>query len=201
MRGRMLVSNMTDEGHGHIGPEDLEAYSLGHTAEEHSAQIEEHLLTCERCRRSLEETDAYALAMKSATADMRRQTKKPRWKLIPTFAAAACVMLAAAIGLRWQSQSEPAFPVSLTATRANLARKSVPAHRVLELHPDLTGLPESPAFRMEMVDQSGKQVWQGEMAAPRNVVVVPGQSRGTYFVRVYGKGGDLLREYGLEIGS
>ena len=67
------------------------------------------------------------------------------------------------------------------------------------LHPDLTGLAEGSAFRLEIVDQAGHTVRQGELTRARDGIQVPGLGAGLYFVRVYLPAGELLREYGLRI--
>jgi hypothetical protein len=75
----------------------------------------------------------------------------------------------------------------------------VPANRELDLRPDLTGLPTVSSLRLEMVNQTGKQVWRGDLSGQR--ARIPGQSSGMYFVRIYTDAGELLREYGLQIGK
>src|SRR5438552_2599641 len=139
---------------GHIDPEDMERYSLGHTSSAETAKVEEHLLVCDDCRSKVQQADEFAIAMKAA-AGIDRSRTKPRWKLIPVLATAACLVVGATIALRWQGVRQPAFPVNLEATRANLIATGAPAGRALELHPDLTGLPVRSSYRLEMVDQNG----------------------------------------------
>ena len=184
---------------GHIDPEDVERYSLGHTSPAETADVEEHLLVCDECRGKVEQADEFAIAMKAA-AGIDRSRTKPRWKLIPVLATAACLMVAATVALRWQGNRQPAFAVNLAATRANPSAVAAPAGRALELHPDLTGLPVRPSYRMEMVDQNGTPVWRGEFNPAQKAAMVEGQAAGVYFVRISTAGGELLREYGLEIG-
>ena len=54
-------------------------------------------------------------------------------------------------------------------------------------------------FRLEIVDQAGHTVRQGELTRARDGIQVPGLGAGLYFVRVYLPAGELLREYGLRI--
>jgi hypothetical protein len=71
----------------------------------------------------------------------------------------------------------------------------------LELHPDLTGLAVISTWRIEMVDRTGKQVWHGDLISPGASVIVPAQSTGMHYVRMYTPAGELLREFGLQIGN
>jgi hypothetical protein len=195
----MLVMLFMREIHRHMGPEELERYSLGNSAPAETARVEEHLLVCEQCRCKLEETEGYGIAMKSAAAELRR-TGTRRRRIIPAVAAAAGLILAVSVALHWQGDRQSAFPVTLTATRAN-ATVIVPAGRSLELHPDLTGLAVISTWRIEMVDRTGKQVWNGDLISPGASVIVPAQSTGMHYVRMYTPAGELLREFGLQIGN
>jgi hypothetical protein len=195
----MLVSEMMHEIHRHLVPDEMENYSPGHATPEETARLAEHLLVCEQCRIKLEENEGFAIAMKAAAARLDRTNVRSRWKL-PVLAAAACLLLAAGVALRWQGNPQSPFAVNLTALRANNS-VAVPAGRALELHPDLSGLPSAPSYRIDIVDQAGSQVWRGEFAASRTVITVPGQAAGPHFVRVYTPGGELVREYGLQIGT
>jgi hypothetical protein len=89
--------------------------------------------------------------------------------------------------------------VSLTALRNNGAGIGAPEGRELMLQPDLTGLPESSSYRLEIVDQLGHMVRQGKIGRSQSGTRVPGLGAGLYFVRVYLPAGALLREYGLQI--
>jgi hypothetical protein len=178
--------------------EELERYSLGHTSPAEVERIEEHLLVCGLCRTKLDETEGYAIAMKAAAMELDRKSGRPRWLAIA--ATAACLVLSVSVALKWRANPQPAIAVDLVATRANAA-VTAPAGRPLELHLDLTGLAASPVYRVEVVDQTGKQIWRGDVTPPRPTASVPAQSRGIYFVRIYTRSGDLLREYGLQVGT
>ena len=194
----MLVTNM-DEFHRHVEPEELERYSLGDTPAEEAAGVEEHLLICQHCRLKLDQTEEFLAAMQAAAAKLDRTGKRPRWRLIPLLGAAAGMAALVVLALRWQGNPQPPLAVDLIATRAGLSAAAVPAGRAIALHADLTGLPASASHRLEIVDRNGGRVWRGELAATRDAVNIPGQRAGVYFVRVYTQGGELLREYGLEI--
>jgi hypothetical protein len=193
----MQLILMMHEIHRHMEPEELERYSLGYTTAVETERIEEHLLVCEQCREKLDETEGFAIAMKAAATQLDRKSWRPGW--ISIVAAAACLVLSVGLALRWHSNPQPAFAVNLAATRS-LATVAAPAGRALELHPDLTGLTASPAYRLELVNQTGSQVWRGDLGG-QAAVTVPAQSSGTYFIRIYTQSGELLREYGLKIGT
>lgn len=52
----------------HPSSVDLEAYSLGRASDAGLQNVEEHLLTCERCQNELALTDQYIQAMKKVLA-------------------------------------------------------------------------------------------------------------------------------------
>jgi hypothetical protein len=191
--------------HRHLDAEDLERYSMGTSSVEQTRLIEEHVLTCEACQDRLRETDNYLLAMRMASQQLRRDERAavgrewrfPTW--FPALAAVACGLLLVVVTPRFVRSPGPAVAVSLTALRGNGDANSAPARRELLLHPDLTGLAEGSSYRLEIVDLTGRPVRQGTLVRAQNAVKVPGLSAGLYFVRVYLPGGELLREYGLQI--
>ena len=58
--------------HKHLGDEEAERYALGEMSEDEAQHWEEHLLTCEPCRREVADADAYVAAMRKAAAKLRR---------------------------------------------------------------------------------------------------------------------------------
>jgi hypothetical protein len=67
------------------------------------------------------------------------------------------------------------------------------------LYPDLTGLTDASSYRLEIVDQTGRPVRQLTLARAQNGIRVRGLGAGLFFVRVYLRSGELLREYGLQL--
>ena len=63
---------MAPELHKHLGEEEAERYALGEMSEDKASHWEEHLLTCEPCRREVAAADAYVAAMRKAAAQLRR---------------------------------------------------------------------------------------------------------------------------------
>lgn len=189
----------------HVDVEDLERYSIGISSPAESAQIEEHLLTCECCQARLRETDDYVLAVEMASRQVRRDeeaTERRAWRFpawFPPLVAVACGLLLAVVAFRLVRPPGPVVAVSLSAQRSNGAGTGAAAGRQLILHPDLTGLAESSSYRLAIVDQTGRAVRQGTLGRMEAGVAIPGLVAGQYFVRVYLPAGELLREYGLQI--
>jgi hypothetical protein len=186
----------------HLSGEQVEEYCLGRCAETERDLWDEHLLVCSACREQVEGNDAWVAAVRQAAVrleerprDIRRWFSVPR--LVPVFAA---LVVLVAIGLVWMrggltgGNSAP-VAVLLTATRGPGVEIQAPASRPLALTPNLTGLPELPSYRLEVVDANGKRMWQGLYPGP----AAPALRPGLYFVRLYSTAGELYREYGLEV--
>jgi hypothetical protein len=193
--------------HGHLREDDLERYSMSALPEESAARVEQHLLICETCRQRLIEAEQYTAAMKGAARSLlqpERGAKRWRWsfpQLIPAFAALAFLAFAAVtLPLVHRGAAAP-FAVTLQTMRGPANQATAPARRPLILALDLTGLAASPSYRIEMVDQSGSLVWQGEFNSlgATGSVAIPPQERGSYFVRIALPSGEALREYGLQL--
>jgi len=188
--------------------EEFERYSMGAMPEGAIAPFEEHLLICESCQQRLAQIDVYVAAMRHASARLRSETVKPRlsWlrfpRLVPALAGLAVAIVAAGLWLgRLDVGEAHPFAVDLAATRGSAIEATAPAGRWLLLRLDLSNLPASPAYRMEMVDRSGNRVWQATVPARGSKAdfKVPGTQPGVYFVRLYRPPGELLREYGFEV--
>lgn len=182
----------------HMDAEDIERYSMGDISEERCAQFEEHLLICETCRIRVAESDEFIRSVQRAGKQIRREGTTRRrsvWRGWPVFAAAGA-LIAAGVVFSWlHGSARPEFAVSLTAMRGDETMAKAPVGAPLVLNPDLTGLPPAASYRLEMVDALGKTVWRGSFPGAR----VPARPAGLYFVRVSSIGGELLREYSLEV--
>lgn len=177
----------------HLDEEEIERYSLAKSPEAELSRVEEHLLVCAECRRQVELSDTYVRSMQGAARLARRQRPfHARWTFGLVLAAA---LLMGVVLVRRTSQ--PPFPVSLSAMRGVAVSAQAPPGRPLRLQPDLTGLPAASSYRLEMVDQAGRKVWEG----PFPGTAADPATAGTYFVRLYAPGGTLLREYGLEVST
>ena len=200
----MRVQAMRPDRGSHPDEERIEAYSRGVLPAEEGPLFEEHLLVCELCQGRLAESDAYISAVKAAATGLSAAPRrKSRW-LLPLIAAAALLVVLVWLGAQASrlNAPEPAVAVALAANRGVLEAHA-PAGRALLLALDLEGLPEKPrAFRLEIVNSSRERVWQGSAPNGRTArAAVPAMASGVYFVRVSAARGDLLREYGLEVGK
>ena len=200
----LLAFGIMRDIHCHADAEDLESYSLGASSVEETARIEEHLLICEDCRNRLRAGEDFLNSVQLAARQFRRDEKAVKghgWKIpawIPVLAA-ACALVLAVVAIRAVRPGDPVVAVSLVALRGNNSGSIAPAGRNLSLHPDLTGLAQAPAYRLEIVDQTGHPVRLAALAITHDAVTVRGLDAGQYFVRLYLPAGNLLREYGLEI--
>jgi hypothetical protein len=182
----------------HMDAEDIERYSMGDISEELCAQFEEHLLICETCRIRVAESDEFIRSVRRAGKQIRREgTMRSRsvWRGWPTFVAAGALIAAGVVFGLMHGRARPEFTVRLAAMRGAEMLAKAPVGAPLVLDPDLTGLPPAASYRLEMVDAFGKTVWRGAFPGAQ----VPARPAGLYFVRVSSAGGELLREYGLEV--
>jgi hypothetical protein len=113
-------------------------------------------------------------------------------------ALAVCFVGAIAIS-NFTGKSQAPVAIQLTAVRGVSAGAVAPAGRPLSLTPDLNGLAPDTSYRLELVNQEGKVVWQGAISRPETAVAVPAHQAGVFFMRIYSSTGELLREYGLTV--
>ncbi len=181
----------------HLDDNEIERYSMGRSSGDELDCCDEHLLICAPCRRQVEAADVFLRAMRQAAAQSqeRRRSRFHLPQLILVLGALAALLLAAWFGAQRQVPTPPAATVLLTASRGSGIEIHAPAGTPLALQPDLSGLPSWPSYRLEVVDAAGARVWQGVYPGPD----APGMRPGVYFVRLYSPGGEIYREYGLEI--
>jgi hypothetical protein len=179
----------------HLEEEDVERYSMGTMSETESEPIEEHLLICASCRDRVEDHDLILRGIKSAAPTVRAAYGGRRfWSLPPVWlAAAASVVLAAVLLVRSGSLVGEPQTVRLEAMRGVGAKAT--ANRPLVLRPDLQGLPAYPKYRLEVVNELGRRVFETEI---QSQATVPGVPKGVYFVRLYSPAGEVLREYSVD---
>jgi anti-sigma factor RsiW len=72
----------------HLDEEAAERYSLGNLSARRVVEIEEHLLICEPCQRSVAAADAYVAAMRDAAAKLQKADEKPKRKAVGKMAVA-----------------------------------------------------------------------------------------------------------------
>jgi hypothetical protein len=192
----------------HIEEEDLERYSKQVLDEESAALVETHLLVCQNCQQRLVEVEAYTVAMKYAALSLlaeERSAARKRWtffpRLIPTFAAVALLAVAVVTLPLVRTSNQAPVPVSLQTMRGTANLAIAPALRPLRLDLDLTGLAPAPVYNIELVAQTGEDVWNTTLKSEgaEVPVTIPAQRGGVYFVRVALPSGQTIREYALQI--
>jgi hypothetical protein len=122
-------------------------------------------------------------------------------------AALPLVLTGTAVILRMQSPPVAMGPVAtikliaLRGGEGDVAR--APSGRPLDLAFDRTDLPVDLSYRAEVVNSSGRQMWRGSVRiAEQHLSIRVDRPLGTgmYWVRLYSSSGQLLREFGLNVG-
>jgi hypothetical protein len=183
----------------HPDEDIFEAYAFDRFSGGEAAAFEEHLLVCERCQHTLAEADEYIRLMKAATAVylVKRPAKRFLVHGLRRNAAAAALLLLTCLTalLSWRSPAGDAKTIALEAYRG-AARATAPAGQPLDLKVDLREVKPSAGYRIEVVDANGRRVWFGGTPAH----LTKGLAPGSYWVRLFTDGGELLREFGLTAG-
>ena len=201
------------EFHPHPAEETLEEYAFNRLTEARTAAVEEHILICSACQRTLQDIDEYILLMKAATAEYAVRPRVAGLGMATKLAWAAAtagVFLLAVPGLMkavgwWRA--EPASmtaPVVLAAFRGgdDAPISQGPAGRPLELSIDAADLPAVGAYRVEVVNATGQRAWSGAATVSNgtlSVQIPKGLKPGTHWVRLFAVEGNLLREFGLRL--
>jgi len=192
----------------------IEEYLLGRLPEPETAALEEHLLICERCCLELDRSDEFIRLMKHAAASYTDAEHRPLppfgqvwlafgWKSsLAAILGAGLVTAALAVAIPHRPAAATPPPVQLVSLRGGDA---VAAHAragtALDLTLDTTDLGDDAPMRIEIVDAIGREVWTGTPARfePNRLAArIPQPFRaGVYYVRLYSRTGELLREFAL----
>jgi hypothetical protein len=189
----------------HPNEEILEEYALHRLPETLAAQVEEHLLLCETCQGTVGETDVFVAAMKLAASQ-----PAPSRSVLPsltnlasrTSLAPIVALVILALVVVWKHPQEASAPVavSLSSLRGPSPLASAPAGKPLRLSVDLPDLVSTSEYHVEVVDAAGSPVWKGAVSDidGKLVATMPKPlEHGVYWVRLYGKSSELVREFGL----
>ena len=196
----------------HLEEPELEEYSMGMLSEASLEAFEEHLLACDSCQDRLLEMEAYVNAMRSASPKLREERQPfwaslfrwPRPAFVAAFAMGIVVLAVARIWIVTPPARTEMASVVLHSSRGieGLAAARAPGGKRLSLTVDLTELPAFASYRMEIVDATGKSVWQAVAHPANGRIIQPttnGFTAGQYYVRLFAPGGALLREFSLGI--
>jgi len=181
----------------------FEDYAFDRLSGNEAAEFEEHLLICEECQETLAKTDEYIAVMKAATAAYvagRTSSSPPhRGQGLRGNAAAAAILLLTCLTalLSWRTPGGDPKEIALDAYRGAAAIPQAPAGRPLDLNIDLKDVRAASAYRVEVVDATGRRVWFGGPPAHLS----NGLPKGDYWVRLLTDNGEWLREYGLVVGD
>lgn len=194
--------------------EVVERYVLRRLSAREEAEFEEHYLVCEDCREKVRQDEPLVEMLQRACGDWtyapRRRRRwflpAPAWGLAAAVGAAAVFVIVALppAQVRTPALQTAALPlpvVELSAYRAGgepQQRVSPSGPFVLRL--DARGLTAGPDYSLEIVDESGGQVWTQPgirwEATQAEVRVTRGLAPGLYWVRL-SRNGTLAREYQL----
>jgi hypothetical protein len=194
--------------------EVVERYVLRRLSAREEAEFEEHYLVCEDCREKVRQDEPLVEMLRSACADWTYAPRRPRrWFLpSPAWGLAAAVGAAAVfviVALPPAPVRNPATQtaalqlpvVELSAYRAGGdSQQRVNPSEPFLLRLDTRGLTAGPDYALEIVDESGDQVWTHpsvrQEATQAEVRVIRGLAPGLYWVRL-SRNGTLAREYQL----
>jgi len=187
----------------HPNEDILEEYVLHRLPEALTAQVEEHLLLCESCRRTVADTDSFVAALKT-------EANQPApWRgFLPTSlanrtqVAALVALVVLALVTIWPYPPEPSapVPVSLSSLRGTSSLASAPTGKPLRLSIDQPDLVPAEEYRIQVVDAAGGMIWKGPvMDIDGKLVATLSKplAKGVYWVRLYGADSELLGEFGM----
>lgn len=200
----------------HLTEEQIEQYAMGKLSPNCCEDLEEHLLICESCQLSLEETDTYLTHMKVASARVLVAQEQPSiWdkirgglsqrmaKPLPVFAGLACAAAIAVVLIVPRPAPPSPQQVTLESLRGGKAEAPyVEAKRAIQFSLDATGLPEAPSYVANIVDESGKLVQEAPANRSADTVAVRSESglpAGKFMIRILNPKRDLLREYAISV--
>jgi len=185
----------------------LERYAMGRLTGQELEELEQHLLICYECQDRLALEDAFAQGVRAAAPAAQNLPPEHHWWTLPkpVWALGLAALGLAAFWLpNLHRTAAPPAVVWLQATRGpqDPGLAAAPAGKPITLALDLRDLPRFDGYRLEVVDLSGRSLFQSKADAQNNQVratVAHGLSAGAYFVRLYAPNGELLREYALTL--
>jgi hypothetical protein len=197
----------------HLTEEKIERYSMGKLAESELALAEEHLLLCVLCQEQVEKMDEFVHAVREA-AKLAKDDPPNAWDRFREFftfhpgsAWAGVSAVAAAVVIFSFLPFSSSTPQHLALSSVRGSESSVPhakANTPIDLQLDVTDLPASPLYTIELVDSGGgivRNYTNEPKSSKLNVAIGEKLPSGQYWIRLYGNSlkTDLLREYGLKV--
>ena len=192
----------------HLSEELIDEYVQGRLPARQAADISSHLFECDQCYQRYEMATDFRIAFREAVtpAPATEEKRESWWNLFawpaPVWAAAAAALVLMFAVIPMFRQPGALIVAELSAVRSGEVVR-VKAGHALQLRLDTTGVEALAKVRTEIVDNSGKKMWQGEstLLNTRWEASIPVQlNKGRYWVRVYGPAGaDPIREYPLAV--
>ena len=197
---------------GHLTEVQIEKYAMGKLSAASCEELEEHLLICNSCQLSLEETDIFLTHIKAASARMEvtkeqppMWAKMPAWiaRPLPAFAGLACAAAIVLVLLVPRPAQQTPQQLTLESFRGGqLELPLLQAKRAVQFSLDATGLPQSPSYVVNIVDESGKLVFESTASRSQDAVTIRSDSglpAGKFLVRILDSKLQLLREYAVSV--
>lgn len=210
----------------HASEDVLEDYAFGRLSGDHLDAVDDHLLVCDACRGELARTEDYIRLVRIATLRPRRQgrlavvidlwntvrnslrasvtAQTGAWAGGAAVLALACVLGSVSLTNRFSPMAASAPLQSYRGGRSgnSSAINQAPAARPLDFTIRAEDVPAAPEYRIEVVTESGRQVWAGAAqmsGAEVRARLEQGLAAGLYWVRLYDQRSQLLSEFGLRV--
>ena len=196
----------------HRAEAEIEQYSMGTLPQDQVGPFEEHILVCEGCQDQLLEMEAYVNAIRTVSPKLRG-SRRTRWVWTiawprPAWAAVGAVGLAAILIISVPAPfcAPELATVTLEASRGidGVPQVKAVAGQGLSFEIDLTQIPVAPSYRLEIVNSVGRREAETVILPTAGNLIhkLPrGLSAGRHYIRLYGANRELLREFGLAIGT
>jgi hypothetical protein len=191
---------MSEESHS---PEEvLERYAMRSLSEDESETLEDHLMFCRQCQMQLEQIESFLFAARQASRKIREEPRQPAisraasrfrisgWLKSPkqlTLSLAGLALVLCSVFMLRQPANQPFQQVKLDALR-DAESNEIHAGQPLELLLNLSGMPPSPSYRVEIVDLNGSTISSSSVQVQSNSLTLRTDSKlppGQYWVRLY----------------
>ncbi|MBX9601803.1 MAG: hypothetical protein K2X35_12390 [Bryobacteraceae bacterium] len=192
---------------GHPPPDTLELYCLGRLDDAGSAVVEEHLLICHTCQDQLAELDQFVTSFRAASqpeAQRRAESSAWTWQPILNWAlpAVALVAFTAYYSFRPPHMAIPRPEQTIVLESLRGAKLSAKAGadrplRLLAPAEDMTGTVEG-----RLVNSTGAEIWRGPGVVEGSRITLrvnTGLDPGRVWLRIFTPGGELRREFALDV--
>jgi anti-sigma factor RsiW len=196
----------------HLSEEKVEKYSMGRLSQPETVSVEEHLLTCDACQEQVEKMDLFVKKVRNAAKVVEdspstwRDRVRAFFTVHPASVWAGASVIGAALVIFTFMPPGGGSPqlVELSTVRGVEAVPHVKAKKPIDLQLDVTEIPVSSLYTVELVTAAGNVVHTYTVEPKAQKLAVPVADllpSGQYWVRLYGNSlkTELLREYALRV--